>query len=270
MPNMRPHRSWLFVPGDQPQRFAKALLVYADAVVLDLEDSVADNKREEAIQNVDEFLNHRITGRSVSIWVRVDSAIARRPAVEQLARHESLEGFVIPKFENAAQCAGWGKPIMAIIETPRGVVDAAAITRAAAENLHGIALGPEDLCTALGVVPSVSSLNYAASTVAFAAHAAGVSAYACPGSIGDFKDLDAWRATLLAGRHIGSAGSLCIHPAQVEAANLTFSPTESEIAWAKKVCAAWEVTDGRGAIALDGRMIDLPIVRRARMLISRQ
>jgi citrate lyase subunit beta/citryl-CoA lyase len=187
-----------------------------------------------------------------------------------LARHHSLDGIVIPKFESPEQCAGWHKPIMAIIETPRGVVDATRITRAAATDLDGIALGPEDLSAALGVSPCHSSLIYAASTIAFAAHAAGIWAYSCPGSLGDFTNLDAWRATLLAGRQLGSRGSLCIHPAQVDCANGAFSPTAREIEWAIAVCAAWDGAEGTGVISVDGKMIDLPVVARAKATLLRR
>ena len=270
MPKAFPHRSWLFVPGDRPERFSKALSSRADAVILDLEDGVGDGNREAAIANVDAFLARHPAGGSVSVWVRVDDAISRRAEVERLVRHNSLDGIVVPKFERPEQCAGWNKPVMAIIETPRGVVDAACITRAAVQNLHGIALGPEDLSISLGVPPCHASLIHAASTIAFAAHAAKVWAYACPGSIGDHRNLDAWRATLLAGRQLGSRGSLCVHPAQVDSANDTFSPTAQEIEWAAGVCAAWDRAGGMGVLSVEGKMIDLPVVIRARQILSRR
>jgi citrate lyase beta subunit len=90
--------------------------------------------------------------------VRVDDGLSRHPAIENLTRHDSLNGIVIPKFENPEQCAGWHKPVLAIIETPRGVVNAPHIAKAAALDLHGIALGPEDLCAALGVGPRFESI----------------------------------------------------------------------------------------------------------------
>jgi citrate lyase subunit beta/citryl-CoA lyase len=265
-----PFRSWLFVPGDRPERFPKALSSHADAVILDLEDGVADGRREEAIEYVEHFLRHHPKGERSSIWVRVDDAESRHPTVEKLTRLDSLDGIVIPKFENSEQCAGWNKPVLAIVETPRGIVDATSITRAAATDLHGIALGSEDLSAALGVNPCFESMVYAASTVAFAAHAAGVQVYCCPGSISEFRNLNAWRATLDAGRRIGSHGALCIHPAQIAPANLTFSPTSAEIEWAVAVCAAWERAEGRGAIAVDGKMVDIPVITRARLMLSRQ
>lgn len=266
---MRVYRSWLYVPGDRPERFEKALASGADAVILDLEDSVAAASCEMAISQVDAFLAAYAGGGAASIWVRVDDASVRRPAVAALARHASLDGFVIPKFETPEQCAGWGKPVMALIETPKGVVEAARITAAASTDLHGISLGPEDLSTALGVTPGIESMGYAASAVVMAAHAAGVKAYACPGSIGEFSDLAAWRSTLDAGRRIGSQGSLCIHPLQVGPANEAFSPTAAELDWARRVCAAWGQALGQGAVAVDGKMIDLPVFQRARNTLER-
>lgn len=266
---MHINRSWLYVPGDRPERFEKALASGADAVILDLEDSVAAASREIAISHVDQFLASRAVGGVTRIWVRVNDAVVRHPAVAALARHVCLDGFVIPKFETPEQCAGWGKPVMALIETPRGVVNAARIATDAAADLHGISLGPEDLSTSLGVTPCFESLSHAASVVVLAAHAAGVKAYACPGSIGEFRDLTAWRATLDAGRRIGSHGTLCIHPLQVGPANEAFSPTAAEIEWARRICAAWEQAQGPGAIAVDGKMIDLPVFERARNTLHR-
>lgn len=272
---MRAQRSWLYVPGDRPERFAKAIASGADAVILDLEDGVAPAVREQAIAQVDAYLaQHVADDTGATVWVRVDDAVTRRPAVAALARHAGLTGFVVPKFEQPSQCAGWGKPVMALIETPLGVVDAARITVAAAADLHGIALGPEDLSTALGVTPDLESMRYAASALVMAAHAAGVKVYACPGSVGEFRDLAAWRVILEAGRRIGSHGSLCIHPAQVAPANAVFSPSADELAWALRVCAAWDEAQGQaqgqGAFAVDGKMIDLPVARRARDTLARQ
>ena len=268
---MRANRSWLYVPGDRPERFSKALASGADAVILDLEDSVAAGAREAAIVHVDAFLAAHAVGAAgaAQVWVRVNDAVVRHPGVAALSKHASLDGFVIPKFETPDQCAGWGKPVLALIETPRGVVDAGRITALAAADLHGIALGPEDLSTALGVNPTLESMAYASSVVVMAAHAAGVMACACPGSIGEFRDLAAWRATLDAGRRLGSHGSLCIHPAQVAPANEAFSPTPAELEWARRVAAAWEAAAGQGAVALDGTMLDLPVVQRARNTLAR-
>jgi citrate lyase subunit beta/citryl-CoA lyase len=242
----------------------------ADAVIFDLEDSVAASAREKAIGHVSAFLADRRSNDAVSVWVRVNDAVERLPAIQALCQFETLTGFVVPKFESPEQCAGWRKPIMAIIETPRGILDAARITSAAVDDLHGISLGPEDLSTALGVAPSLDSLMYSASVVVMAAHAAGVCAYSCPGGIGEFRDLVAWRAILDAGRRIGSHGGLCIHPAQVEPANSAFSPTIPEIEWAQRICAAWDSASGSGVIALEGKMIDLPVMQRARNMLLRR
>jgi len=266
---MRAQRSWLYVPGDRPERFDKAMCSGADAVILDLEDSVEASARERAIENVEEFLSTREPSKETSLWVRVNDAVSRHPAVSRLSQHAVLDGFVIPKFETPEQCQGWDKPVMALIETARGVVEAARISMAAASHLHGIALGPEDLSTELGVTPGLTSMAYAASAIVMAAHASGIKAYACPGTVGEFRDLPAWRAILEAGRDLGSHGSLCIHPTQVAPANEVFSPTPMELDWAKKVCAAWDLRAGGGAISLDGKMIDLPVAQRARRLLDR-
>ena len=111
-------------------------------------------------------------------------------------------------------------------------------------------------------------MTHAAATLVMAAHAAGVAVYACPGSLGEFRDLVAWRATLAAGRRLGSQGTFCIHPAQVGPAHEVFSPSAAELAAAQRVCDAWDLGAGQGAVALDGRMIDLPVLQRARATLA--
>lgn len=261
------NRSWLYVPGDRHDRFGKAIASGADAVIFDLEDSVLPSQREIAIRRVDDFLGTYVG--DVRLWVRVNDAINRHPDVVALARHGSLDGFVIPKFEAPEHCAGWGKPTLGLIETPKGVVECAKITAAAAVHLHGIALGPEDLSVNLGVAPTLDSLNHAAASIVMAGHAAKRYAYACPGSIGEFRDLNAWRLTLEAGRRLGGHGSMCIHPAQVAVANEVFTPSGIEVDWATRVLAVWESGGGQGALEMDGKMIDLPVVQRARNVLAR-
>ncbi len=272
---MHAPRSWLYVPGDRPERFEKALASGADAVILDLEDAVSAAARPAAIGHVEAFLAARAASprAAVQLWVRVDDAHVRHPAIAALARHAALAGFVVPKFESPGQAAGWGKPVLAIVETPRGVVDAARLASEAAAadgtTLHGLALGPEDLSAALGVAPTLESLNHAAATLVMAARAAGVAVYACPGSLGEFRDLAAWRATVQAGRRLGSQGTFCIHPAQIGPAHEAFSPTPAELESARRICEAWDRAAGQGAVALEGRMIDRPVWQRACETLAR-
>lgn len=261
-------RSWLYVPGDRPERFARAFASGADAVILDLEDGVAGGARPRAIAQVDAWLAALAAEAPAQAWVRVDDARVRDSRVQALARHARLAGFVLPKLESPEQARGWGKPVVGILETPRAVAHAAdLVERAVACGLVGVALGPEDLSAALGVAPTHASLHYPAAAVAIAAHAAGVAAFSCPGSIGQFRELEAWRATLEAGRALGSHGNWCIHPAQVAVVNAVFSPTEAERAWAARVAAAWEAAGGAGALAVDGRMVDAPVLARAHRIL---
>jgi citrate lyase subunit beta/citryl-CoA lyase len=121
----------------------------------------------------------------------------------------------------------------------------------------------------LGVAPTLDSLNYAAASIIMAGHAANRYVYACPGSIGEFRDLNAWRFTLEAGRRLGGHGSMCIHPAQVALANEVFTPSMAEVEWATRVLGVWESGNGQGALEMDGKMIDLPVVQRARNVLAR-
>ena len=207
---MRAQRSGSYLPGDRPERFKNALASGADAVVFDLEHSVAEASRESALSNVDAFLGWAGVMGATSVWVRVNDARVRHPAVVALAKHRSLDGFVVPKSETPVQCAGWDRPVLALIETSQGVVGVARIAAAASAHLHGIALGAEDLATALGVAPCMESMGCAASVVVMAAQAAGAKAYVCPGSSGEFRNLAACRATLDAGGRIGASAVMGI------------------------------------------------------------
>jgi citrate lyase subunit beta/citryl-CoA lyase len=159
--------------------------------------------------------------------------------------------------------------VIALVETCAGVLDAAAI--AAVPGLTGLALGSEDLSVELGVAPSAASLDLPCKQIALAAASRGLMALGAPVSIAEFRDLDAYAAAMDAARAIGMSGVFCIHPAQVEIANARFAPSETELADARAILAAWEAAqrEGRAVVSLNGRMIDAPVVKRALRLVGR-
>lgn len=261
-------RSWLFVPADRPERFAKAAASGADAVILDLEDAVAPERRAFAVNSVRAWLDSA-EARSArpQIWVRVPDVQAQAYLQAQVGGSARLNGWVVPKVERAQDLRGWGRPVMAQIETPHAIEYLPAILAGRNEDLAALALGPEDLSVALDTAPGAQALAYAAARLVMAARAHDLHVYACPGSLAEFRDLAAWRSTLASGRALGSDGALCIHPAQLEAVHAVFSPDPEDVAWAHRVMAAWRT--GAGAVALDGRMIDRPVVLRAMRTLAK-
>lgn len=259
-------RSLLFVPGDRPERFDKAVATGADSVILDLEDAVAPEAKTEALGQV-------------LTWLESGGVAAVRINAVGTAWHdtevEALRGtgapIVVPKTESAEDLAelssrlGGQARIIALVETAKGVH--AADTVSSAVGVIRLALGNVDLSTELGVDPaSFTALAYARGRLVIASACAGL-----PAPIdGVTTALDA-SATLAAdlahARELGFGGKLCIHPRQVEQVNHSFSPTEDELAWAARVLTASDSTDGVRVV--DGKMIDPPVVRRAQRLVAR-
>ncbi|MGB7305365.1 MAG: CoA ester lyase [Burkholderiaceae bacterium] len=264
-------RSWLFVPGDRPERFDKAVSSGCDAVILDLEDAVAAASRPQATDNVIRWLGEREPDTGPQLWVRVPSPDEITDDLRTLAALPALNGLVLPKVESAGQVTPWPVPVMAQIETAIGVLKAADIAANGGDHLVALALGTEDLALSLQCLPDAAGMTGSAQQMVLAARAYGKFAYACPGSIAVFRDLDAWEAILLAGRGLGSDGALCIHPAQIDKVNQMFSPDAQEVEQARRVVAAFEASlaAGQAAVQLDGRMLDAPVVERARRLVQR-
>lgn len=263
-------RSWLFVPGDRPERFDKAAASGCDAVILDLEDAVAPMVREQATRNVVQWLAERNAG-GPQIWVRVPSPDERGELVDALGGLDRLDGLVLPKVESAGQVRDWPRPVMAQVETALGVVNAVQIAAEGGPGLFALSLGTEDLALSLHCLPDAAGMTGPARQLILAARAADRFVYACPGSIAQFRDLEAWRATLVAGKGLGSDGTLCIHPAQIEPVNTTFAPAPDEVARAREIVAAFEaaMAQGQAAVQLNGQMLDAPVVERARRLVRR-
>jgi citrate lyase subunit beta/citryl-CoA lyase len=188
---------------------------------------------------------------------------------------EALTAIMLPKVESLEQvealakaltrsCAEQTPPIAALIETPRGVL--AASTIATHNALCALGFGSEDYAGALGVPADPAALTWPAQQVLTCAHAHGLQCWGLAASIAEVNDMVSFAQAVGAARAMGFTGSVCIHPRQVPVVNKGFSPSEQELAWAQRVLAADEAAraQGLGAILLDGRMLDKPIVDRAR------
>jgi citrate lyase beta subunit len=268
-------RSLLFVPGSRPDRFAKARGAGSDAVVFDLEDAVDAARKSEAREAVGAFLASSASSGSHRI-VRLNQPGSRWFEDDRrwIAGLTGCDGIMIPKIESAAAialvaAAAAGRPLLAMLETPPAILRADAII-AGSPPLLGICLGAEDLTASLGVPRTTGGqeILVARSLVALAAAAAGLLAidavYTGVSALDDLAE-DARRA-----RALGFTGKMAIHPAQVPVINSVFTPTPDEIASARRImdADASARTRGEGVTRLDDRMIDAPVVTRARRIVA--
>lgn len=261
-------RSALFVPADAVDKHARAFASGADAVIVDLEDAVALEAKEGARAGLVETLADR-AGPSLAL-VRINSPLTEHgrgdlEAVPQMG----ADGVVVPKAdpESIEAAAGLGLPLVALVETAAGVLRAAET--AAHPAVSVLMLGPVDLSLELGVkeAPGGEELSLARGQLALAAAAAG-KAGPLDGPCVLPRDGEALALEIERAQRAGFAGKSCIHPAQVEPVNAAFSPSEEEVAWARRVLDAFG--DGAaGALALDGEMIDLPVAERARRILAK-
>ncbi|WP_404479967.1 HpcH/HpaI aldolase/citrate lyase family protein [Novosphingobium sp. BL-52-GroH] len=275
-------RSLLFVSADDPARLAKVGERGADAVILDLEDAVAPARKAEARGALPAQIA-RLHGEGHALVVRVNAGWTALAADLEAAVRPGVAALMLPKVEQAwriealAEMLGeWeiarGLPagaigIIALVESAPGLAALSEIAQA--PRLVGIALGSEDLSLSLGVAPGTTFLDLPARQIALAAGAAGVMALGIPLSIAEFRDMEAYRRAAALALAYGTTGALCIHPAQVAAANAAFAPGDAELAEAHAILQAWDAADGAAVTSLDGRMIDLPVVLRARRLLAR-
>ncbi|HRQ64195.1 MAG TPA: aldolase/citrate lyase family protein [Xanthomonadaceae bacterium] len=158
--------------------------------------------------------------------------------------------------------------IVALVESAAALPVLDALS--AQPRVAGLALGTEDFCIGLGVAPTPAVLELPSRQIALAASVRGQMALAVPLSIAAFREVDAYVAAVAAGAAWGVNGAICVHPLQVGAANTGFGADAAELDGARRVVAAWDAREaGAAVVALDGRMIDLPVVARARRLLAR-
>ncbi|WP_434730338.1 HpcH/HpaI aldolase/citrate lyase family protein [Rhizobium binae] len=271
-------RSLLFVPGDRPERFEKALASGADAVILDLEDSVAPANKPKARESVHTFVQ-RHAGET-ALLVRINP-LASPEFEDDLAALSGLQPFalMLPKAEGAASVRKLASalesafPILPIAtETPSAIFEIGSY-REVSDKLCGLTWGAEDLPAAIGASTArrtdgryTPPYELARSLTLFAAHAATVPAIDTV--YPDFHDLNGLRAYVGRARRDGFSGMMAIHPSQVETINHAFTPDATEIVWAEKVTAAFAGSHNAGVIQLDGRMLDLPHLKLALRILE--
>lgn len=286
---MRLLRSLMFVPGHQPRMVQRALGIAEfapselDVAILDLEDGVPPDEKDRARAAVAAALGVPSNGDSPARYVRVNREQGARDADLAAVLRSGLEGIVAPKIDHPDEVVGLARDLderedaagmargsivlVASIESARGLLEARAIA-ASTERVVALLFGAEDFARDLSLPTELEAeareLVYARSAVVVAAVAAGK--HAIDGIWPDVTDGDGLRRDALQGRRLGFIGKSLIHPGQIEAINEVFSPSATEVSHAQRVVNAFEGarSKGHGAVALDGKMLDAPIVERAR------
>src|SRR6185295_19054568 len=275
-PDLKSLRSALFVPLTDERFLAKAHGRGADALLLDLEDSVPPAQRAAARALLPDAAR-RLAAQGATVLLRVNPAPELLALDLEAAAELPLAALLLPKVETAREIANAERllgassiKIVAMLESPAAVLDAVAISRAGT-RLAGLAFGSEDYCGALGIASDKAALDVPAQMVAMAARARGLAALGQPGPVAEFADMDGYARLLERAKAMGFTGTLCIHPKQVTAANRIYAPTEEEIGLAREIVAAFDAAlrEGRGACALHGRMIDAPVAEQARATLAR-
>lgn len=278
-------RSKLFVPGARPELFAKALAGEADALSFDLEDSVAAERKAEARQQVAGFVATAAAREAAkAIIVRINApdtpwfeddvramagagvALLNLPKIESPAA--LLDAVAV--LERAEAAHGVADPIRVLvnIETPQALALAGAIA-CAHPRVAGLQLGLGDLFEPQAIDRrDRASVHAAMFAVRMAAAQAGV--FALDGAFADLADADGFTAEAQMAHRLGYLGKSCIHPSQVALANAAFAASAAEIAGARRIVAAAREAQqaGRGAFVVDGRMIDLPFLKRAQAIVA--
>lgn len=263
-------RSALFVPGNRPERFAKALASNADAVIVDFEDAVEESLKAQARDHLAAFFGAQPDAR---VWVRVNAADHAHHA-DDLAfcrRHSQVTAVVLPKAENSAQvstAASTGKAVVPIIESACGVLHLGEIARC--PGISTLAFGGIDFALDLdlnaGTPSATFALDQARLQVVLHARAARL-APPLDGVFAAIADDRGLRAAINHARDMGFAGALCIHPRQVPLIHGELTPSVDQLEWARRVVDG--AAGNPGAFQLDGQMVDAPVLARALRLLGK-
>jgi len=271
MPSPSLLRTALFVPASRPERIPKALAAGADAVIVDLEDAVEPLAKDSAREALCDFLGTQPQAR---VWVRVNDASTpwHEDDLRACQGQPGVAAIMLPKAESAAQvrhAAQTGIGIVPIIETARGVVNVAEI--ATAPGIVRLSFGGLDLGADLNLTPDTEGeavlLNHSRAQVLLHSRAAGLVA-PLDGVYPDIQDGAGLRMAATRARDMGFTGMMCIHPSQIGVVHDAYLPPAAEVEWARRVMQAYR-DNSAGAFRLDGKMVDAPVVARARQVLQR-
>ena len=274
-------RSLLFVPADNERALAKAADRGADALILDLEDAVAERMKAKARSALGTTIAMLRSKGQHDILVRVNATDGMRDDI--LAAHKAgANAIMLPKTEKADDVAvasaildtsplssSARMGIVALLESPAAVL--AISTIAHAPRVIGLALGSEDFGLALGVPPDRANLSLPCQMLALAAATRSIAAIGLPVSLAGFADLPDYSAAAAEARAMGLTGAMCIHPAQIKSLNDAFGDSPPLREWALEILSAWEEarSQGQNVASFRGSMVDEPVVARAKAIIAR-
>lgn len=281
-------RSALFVPGNRPDRVPKALDTAADVVIIDLEDAVPLAEKSKARAETARKLNEPHAKKIIVRVNGVDTDLLSEDLAAVVC--DGLAALIVPKMESgedvqtinsllsaAERDKGLDSgrlPVIGLIETARAVENISQITMTKSEpaRLYTVALGAADYTQDLGIEISRDGIEllYVRSRLPIACRAAGLQAPLDTPFMVDLKDIAALEADALRAKQLGFQGKLCIHPNQIEPVNRIFSPGPEEIQKAHNIIDAFEKAEagGQGALLVDGKFVDYPVVNRARHILA--
>jgi citrate lyase subunit beta/citryl-CoA lyase len=282
--------SLLFVPGDSERKLAKSADVGADALILDLEDAVAPERKPTARELARAFLKSPRIDAHAQVWVRINALNTPDSRLDLAAIVAAGPyGIMVPKVDHPSELVGLSKDLGALeaqagitvgttrliplLESSRAVLTAADYLQTLLERLSGITWGAEDLGAALGVRSSHDAngdWNFAlrSARVQCLLVARALEVDAIDTVTTDFKNFDALRAECVRSYATGFSGKLAIHPDQVSVINSVFLPSPAELDHARHVIAAFEAASGSGAVSLNGTMVDIAHLHAARRLLG--
>ncbi len=278
-------RSILYVPGNVPKFIDKAHERGADCILVDLEDSVTVAEKPTARAMLPETMK-KVVRRGADVAVRInrpmrlaipDIEAAVRPGLSALfitktegVQHLRLLDEAVSELERERGMPVGSVGFAAMIEHPRALAELNDIAERG-PRVIAMMLGGEDFALETGSIPSDESLELPKRLVAFAAQAHGVAMIGILGTVADYSDPAAYKKSAERARRFGFSGGTCVHPGLVQALNEAFTPTADDVAYAEKLIAADEkaAAGGRGSFTVDGKMIDIPVIDRARRLMAR-
>lgn len=279
-------RSMLYVPSHVDRYVDAAHARGADCIVLDLEDSVPPDRKMLARERA-AAAAPRLAGFRCGVAVRINAPARQAVADIDAVVGPSVQALVVPKAggpghirlldewvsDAEAKQGLVNRPtrLIPLIETSEAFFEMRDIARAS-DRVAALMMGGEDLALDGGFEPSEETLLFPKQQMVLSAAAAGVAPLGLLGGLAGFGNLDDFRTMVARSRRFGFVGATCIHPDQVPILNAEFTPTDAEVAYAQRIVQANQVAldEGRGSFAIDGRMIDAPIVRRALALLERR
>lgn len=285
-------RSWLFVPGDSERKLAKGRGNVADALILDLEDAVSDDRQDVAREMVRAFLKDNPDRSRQQLWVRINPLDTELSLPDLAAVMPGApDGIVLPKVYSADDVdtlanyldaletregleLGVTKILSVATETAASLLTFDSYLNGVTERLTSMTWGAEDLAAALG---ASDNRNFAtgdyedpfllAKSLCLAACRA-IEVQPVGAVVTDFRDLTALEADCLRDRRTGFVGKIAIHPDQAGVINRAFTPTDDEVAYAQKVVDMFEQNPGMGTVGVDGKMLDMPHLKQARNVLA--